>query len=230
MKTRILFCFTLASSLAFLAGQASGADPSGAAADIPHLQKQGNVTQLIVNGKPLVLVTGELEDSTSTSVENLRRIWPALVEMNLNTVFPVVYWGLLEPEEGKFDFTLVNGMIELARRNHQHLGLVWFGSWKNGLSLYAPVWVKKDYKRFPCAQARGGKTLEFFSAIEGYGDATRDADARAFAALMRHIKQVDAQQHTSSCSRWRTKWGCRWIPATSRRGATRLSRGPCRRT
>jgi hypothetical protein len=27
-------------------------------------------------------------------------------------------------------------------------------------------------------------------------DANRDADARAFAALMRHIKEVDGQQHT----------------------------------
>ncbi len=160
------------------------------------MQKQGTTTQLIVDGKPFLVLTGELEDSTSTSLENLRRIWPSLVEMNLNTVFPVVYWGLLEPEEGRFDFTLVDGMLELARRNHQRLGLVWFASWKNGLSLYAPIWVKKDYKRFPCAQAGGGKSLEFFSAIEGYGDATRDADAWAFAALMRHVRDVDAQQHT----------------------------------
>jgi len=56
--------------------------------------------------------------------------------------------------------------------------------------------VKKDYKRFPRAQVGGGTSIEYFSVVEGYSDATRDADARAFAALMRHIKEVDGQQHT----------------------------------
>ena len=112
MKRRTLLCSTLVCFFAL----ATGGSPVSAASedDIPHLHKQGTVTQLIVDGKPLVLVTGELEDSTSTSLDNLRRIWPSLVEMNLNTVFPVVYWGLFEPEEGKFDFT--------PRRRHDRFG------------------------------------------------------------------------------------------------------------
>ena len=32
--------------------------------------------------------------------------------------------------------------------------------------------------------------------LSPFSDANRDADARAFAALMRHIKAVDGQQHT----------------------------------
>ena len=26
---------------------------------------------------------------------------------------------------------------------------LWLASWKNGMSSYAPVWVKQDTKRFP---------------------------------------------------------------------------------
>jgi len=70
---------------------------------------------------------------------------------------------------------------------------LWFGSWKNGTSSYPPVWVKADYKRFPRIQIKGGKSIELLST---FGDATRDADARAYRALMRHIKSVDGQQHT----------------------------------
>jgi hypothetical protein len=70
---------------------------------------------------------------------------------------------------------------------------LWFGSWKNGLSSYVPYWVKKDYKRFPRIQIKGGKSIELLSTL---GDATRDADARAYRALMRHIKEVDGQRHT----------------------------------
>ena len=73
--------------------------------------------------------------------------------------------------------------------------LLWFASWKNGLSSYPPDWVKKDFERFPRAQriARRGKSIELLSP---FSEANRDADARAFAALMRHVKAVDGRQHT----------------------------------
>jgi hypothetical protein len=197
MKLRILVCATFVCSLAFAASQGKSSPVSTASAsNIPHLRKQGTVTQLIVDGKPFLALAGELDNDAATSLENLRPIWPALVQMNLNTVLPVTYWELVEPEEGKFDFTLVDGLIQEARRRNLRLILIWFASWKNGLSSYAPLWVKKDFKRFPRVQTKRGTGLEVFSPIEGYGDATRDADARAFAAMMRHIKAVDGQQHT----------------------------------
>jgi hypothetical protein len=163
---------------------------------MPHFRKQGTATQLMVDGKPFVALAGELEEETSTSFENMRPLWSELVRMNLNTVLPVAYWGLVEPEEGKFDFSLIDAMLHEARSHNLRVGLVWFAAWKNGLSIYAPLWAQRDYKRFPCAHLKDGKGLEIFSSIEGHADATRDADARAFAALMRHIKEVDSREHT----------------------------------
>jgi hypothetical protein len=192
MKVQNTLCCIFVCWLGWLTVQSKAQSDSG----IPHLRKQGTATQLIVDGKPFVALAGELGNDASTSLEYLRPIWPTLVQVNLNTVLPVAYWELLEPEEGKFDFTLVDGIIEEARRHNLRVGLLWFASWKNGVSSFAPVWAKKDFKRFPRAQTKKGTGLEIFSAIEGYGDATRDADARAFAALMRHIKEVDGQQHT----------------------------------
>ena len=80
-----------------------------------------------------------------------------------------------------------------AREHNLHLALLWFASWKNGLSSYPPDWVKRDFERFPRAQIQAGKTLELLTPLS---DANRDADARAFAALMRHVKEVDGRQHT----------------------------------
>jgi hypothetical protein len=71
--------------------------------------------------------------------------------------------------------------------------LLWFASWKNGLSSYPPDWLKKDFERFPRTEIEGGQSLELLSP---FSDANRDADARAFAALMRHVKEVDGSQHT----------------------------------
>ena len=80
-----------------------------------------------------------------------------------------------------------------ARSNNLRLVLLWFASWKNGLSSYPPDWVKKDFERFPRARTRDGKTVELLTPLS---DANRDADARAFAALMRHVKEVDGREHT----------------------------------
>jgi len=193
MKPWYISCCIFACWLGWLAVPSKAQPDAG----LPHLRKQGGVTQLIVDGKPFVVLTGETEEETSTSLENMQPVWPTLVKMNLNTVLPVVYWGLFEPEEGKFDFTLVDGILREARSHQLRVGWVWFASWKNGLSIYAPTWVQKDFQRFPRARNRSGAALAIFSAIEGYGDATRDADARAFAALMRHIKEVDGREHTS---------------------------------
>jgi len=65
----------------------------------------------------------------------------------------------IEPEEGRFDFALVDGLIEGARQNNLRLIFLWFGSWKNGMSSYVPLWVKEDYRRFPRAQIRNGENV-----------------------------------------------------------------------
>ena len=159
----------------------------------PHLENRGGVRQLIVDGKPFLILGGELHNSSSSSLAYMKTLWPILVEKKLNTVLAAVSWELIEPQEGKFDFTLVDGLIEGARQNQMHLVFLWFGSWKNGVSSYPPFWVKTDPKRFPLAQDKSGKTLNILST---FGNATREADAKAFAALMRHIHEVDGKMHT----------------------------------
>jgi len=185
MKSTIL----LASCATLIAVQCYGPTASG----IPRLQKQGAATQLIVDGKPFLALSGELGNNTATSIENMQPIWSKLVAGNLNCVLVAISWAQMEPAEGKYEFALVDGLIQEARHNNLKIVFLWFGSWKNGLSSYAPYWVKKDYIRFPRIRIKGGKTLELLST---FGDATRDADARAYRALMRHIREVDSDQHT----------------------------------
>jgi beta-galactosidase GanA len=165
---------------------------TAAAAEMPRLERRGEVTQLIVDGQPYLVLGGELHNSSSSSLAYVKPILPRLKAMNLNTVLAVVSWDLVEPEEGRFDWTLVDGLIEEARRNDLRLILLWFGSWKNGLSHYVPDWVKADYERFPRAKVRTG-TLEVLSPL---APANWEADAKAYAAFMRHLRQVDGDRHT----------------------------------
>ena len=160
---------------------------------IPHLEKHGTATQLVVDGKPLLMLGGELLNSSSSSLDYMRPVWPRLAAIPLNTVLTPLSWELIEPREGEFDFTLLDGLIQDARRNNLHLVFLWLASWKNGMSSYAPLWVKQNTQRFPRVIERDGGSVEILSPL---GKDSMEADARAFAAVMRHIRDVDGEAHT----------------------------------
>jgi beta-galactosidase GanA len=161
-------------------------------AKTPHLEKRGVTTQLIVDGKPFLMLAGELNNSSSSSLDYMRPVWPRLATMSLNTVLTPLSWELVEPVEGKFDFTLLDGLLSQAREQNLHIVFLWLATWKNGMSSYPPVWVKQDSKRFPRAQ-RNGSEVGILTPLAG---ATSEADARAFAAVMQHLREVDGSNHT----------------------------------
>ena len=108
----------------------------------PRFEKQGSRSVLLVNNKPFLMLAGELHNSSTSSLQYMDTIWPRLVQMNLNTVLAPLSWELIEPKEGKFDFSLVDGLIAKARKHKLKLVFLWFGSWKNLVSTYVPAWVK----------------------------------------------------------------------------------------
>ena len=69
----------------------------------PQLRKRGEATQLIVAGKPFVMLAGELHNSSASGVEYMQQLWPHLKALGLNTVLAPVSWELLEPAEGQFE-------------------------------------------------------------------------------------------------------------------------------
>lgn len=100
------------------------------ATTVPHLEKRGETTQLIVDGKPWLILGGEMANTASSDLAYMDTVWPQMTRLNLNTVIVGMGWGWVEPEEGKFDFSLVDGLLDGARKNHQHVIFIWFGSWK----------------------------------------------------------------------------------------------------
>lgn len=167
---------------------------------LPRLQKNGEVTQMVVDGKPFLILAGELHNSSASSIAYMKPIWDKLAKLRLNTVIGTVSWELLEPEEGKFDFTLVDAQIRDARLRNLRLVLIWFATWKNGNSTYVPIWVKMNPQRFPRTRINkqpnpGPFFGEGMETLSPFGEASLAADAKAFRALMRHIRAIDPQ-HT----------------------------------
>ena len=140
---------------------------------------------------PFPILGGELSNSAATSVADIYEVMPRMRALGLNTVLVPAYWELMEPMEGKFDFTLIDRTIEVARREQLRVVFLWFGAWKNSMSCYAPSWFKQDTKRFPRAMTAEGKQMEIASC---FSNNVLLADLKAFSALMRHIHEKDPQR------------------------------------
>jgi hypothetical protein len=165
---------------------------------MPHLENNGHVTQMIVDGLPYLILGGELHNSSASSETYMQPIWGKLAALNVNTVISTASWELIEPTEGTFDFSSVDEQVRAAGEHGQHLVLIWFGTWKNASSSYVPMWVKKDPQRFPMAATKsgGGSFMGLpFEVLSPFGSATIASDARAFQALMRHLRDTDPK-HT----------------------------------
>jgi GH35 family endo-1,4-beta-xylanase len=108
----------LAICVALAAAHLASPETAQAAADLsrPHLETRHGARQLVVDGKPFLILAGELHNSSSSSREYMKAIWPQLAQRNLNTVLAVVTWELIEPQEGRFDFTSVDDCIPEAGR------------------------------------------------------------------------------------------------------------------
>jgi hypothetical protein len=129
------------------------------------------------------MLGAEIHNSSSSTRAAITESFEIVAELGADTILAPVSWALFEPQEGTFDPSLVHEMIAAARTNGLRLAPLWFGSWKNGMSSYAPSWVKTDPARFPRAETTGGR-IEHLSP---FGAESRAADARAFAAVMREL-------------------------------------------
>lgn len=101
----------------------------------PHFRETATGKQLVVNGRPFLILGGELQNSSLTSADYMATVWQKMKDTNYNTLLGCVCWETIEPVEGQFDFDELDKVILGARQHGLHLILLWFGSFKNGSIL-----------------------------------------------------------------------------------------------
>ena len=166
----------------------------------PAPAQQSRLVRDTASDKPVLMVDGHRYLVLGIQLNNssgfapvLHSLQSAIKRSHANTVMVPIGWESVEPEEGRFDWSAVDGVIDEARAQDVRVALLWFGSWKNAKMSYAPAWVKRDTKRFPRVIDRNGNPIDVLSPISA--NAMR-ADARAFGALMAHVKAKDGKQGT----------------------------------
>jgi beta-galactosidase GanA len=158
-----------------------------AVGEIPHFAVKDGRHAFIVDGAPYIILGGQCGNSSAWPSE-LPGVWSAVERMHANTLEAPVYWEQFEAEQGRYDTTIVDLMIKQAREHHVHLVLLWFGTWKNGSAHYLPLWMKAHPDLYPKVTGKTGLPVDTPSP---HYPAMEEADARAFSALMRHLKAID---------------------------------------
>ena len=152
------------------------------------LENHGKALQLHVDGRPFLILGGELGNSSAACDADIEANFDKLRRMGLNTVLVPAYWDLIEPVEGEFDYSLTDKVLEEARRNDLKVIFLWFGAWKNSMSCYAPLWFKQDFEKYPRAYTKEGKPLEIASA---FSEEVFRADNKAFRSWLTHVAEAD---------------------------------------
>ncbi len=183
-----VWCFRAVLILVFIASAAQAQNEA-----IPRLAREANRTQLLVDGNPFIMLGGQAGNSSASNLEDVEVVYRALDAVHANTAEIPLSWNLLEREQRKFDFRLVDGAIEGARRHHLKLVFLWFGTAKNATFSYVPDWIKSDRKTYFRARDARGEEMD---AISPFCEAALKLDQRAFSAVMRHIREFDGRDHT----------------------------------
>ena len=157
---------------------------------LPSIVEKDGRYALVADGAPYLML-GVQANNSSAWPAYLDHVWPAAETLHANTVELPVYWEQIEATRGAFDFSVVDLILKQAREHHLRLVLLWFGTWKNGSSHYTPEWIKLDQAKYPFLLNKDGQTVDSPSP---FSPPRLEADKTAFRALMRHLKQADAQR------------------------------------
>ncbi|MES2110205.1 MAG: DUF5597 domain-containing protein [Bacteroidota bacterium] len=158
---------------------------------IPQIIKKDGRYAFMVDGKPFFMLGGQVHNSSGWP-GMMPQVWAAAKQMHLNTIEIPIYWEQIEPQQGKFDFSMIDLLLKQARSHQVRLVLLWFATWKNGSNHYMPEWMKREAAKYPNITGLHNKPIDSPSP---HIQATMDADVAAFRQVMKHLKVADPQ-HT----------------------------------
>lgn len=137
---------------------------------------------------PAILFGGEMHNSNASTPESIDSSLDIAVALGYNAVLAPVSWAQTEIEPGVYDFSLVDHLLKAASKRDLYLGILWFGTWKNGESSYPPVWIRQN--SFYTVAPDGTVS----TAISPFCESALEADKTAFSALMAHLKKADKER------------------------------------
>lgn len=158
-----------------------------AESSLPEIVTENGRHVFLVDGEPYLMLAVQTNNSANYPAA-LKLVWPVVEQVGANTLEIPVAWEQIEPEEGIFDFSYLDVLLQQARDHDVRLVLLWFATWKNNAPHYAPAWVKLNNARFPRVVTKDGKVL---NSLSPHGMNTLEADRKAFKRLLSYLREND---------------------------------------
>jgi hypothetical protein len=206
MKLKLLVIFLLIKAIAL------------AQKPLPAVKNENGKFTYYVDGTPYIVLGAQLWNSTAWPYLT-DQYWQQAKQLNANTIEAPIYWQNIEPEQGKFNFKELDHLINSARNNGFKLILLWFGTYKNGRSQYAPSWVLENPAKYPRMKNAAEEEIYVLSAVS---KTNLEADKKAFMEVMRHIKEIDAKNQTVIMMQVENEPGSMWTNRDYSEEANRL--------
>ncbi|PHN07868.1 DUF5597 domain-containing protein [Flavilitoribacter nigricans] len=189
---------------------------------LPEIRKTGDKHTFYLDEEPFLILGAQLWNS-SVWPEITDQFWEQAKTLGCNTIEAPIYWQNIEPEPGRFNFRELDHLILSAREQNLRLVLLWFGSYKNGRSQYAPPWVLENTERYPRMRNAAGEEIYVLSAVS---ENNREADQSAFVAVMKHLKEIDEAHQTVIMMQVENEPGSMWTNRDYSPAANQLYEAP----
>lgn len=161
---------------------------------LPYLRKTNGRSELMVNGKPFIILGFQWSCDLSSDEAYVESYLPYAREMGCNTVVIPVYWRDVEPSPGNYRLEDLRKRIFACRENGLKMGVLWFGAYKNAQLWYVPDWVYRDEVQFPRVVRKNGEIFE--NTACPLGKNTLQRDKAAFLEVLKEIQRVDSEENT----------------------------------
>lgn len=115
MKRKLLLSLLAAATMTV------AAKPSLPQIEVSRLVTDNGKTYVEVDGKPFPYLGAEIRldallNCDKMEIEEVEKYIAKASELGLNCVLIPIYWNLIEPEEGKYDFSVVDKILEYVNK------------------------------------------------------------------------------------------------------------------
>ena len=161
--------------------------------DIPELRMLNGQKVIYCDGQPFLLLGLQMDCDSCYDAETIAKLMRNAKKMGCTAVSLLLYWRLIEPKEGLYDFSILEHMLAGARDNDLKIVLVWFGTYKNTYMHYAPDWLQEDIQRFRRVVRADGVSIPYVACSNCI--ATRNKDAMAVEQVFTYLRDHDIQKN-----------------------------------
>lgn len=156
---------------------------------MPELRDLNGQKVLYVDDKPFLILSFQLNCDSCYDSQQIDRLMEQARRMGCNAVALLLYWRLIEPQEGQFDYSILESMLNSAVKHDLRIVLVWFGSYKNATMHYAPDWITDDRDTYRRARTAAGVEIPWVACPTC--DQLIEKDCRAVSNVFSYLRDND---------------------------------------